>query len=152
MSVRRLGYVGKIERGGKGGRVLETERDDSLDRPGLLMASVDTLPQPYEGLGLVHASTVVAGGEFSTVALLDMLESEASALGADGVIGIWLSEAVLPSASRARLVGQVADHASRVAATALGTAVRWLPATDGHSRGKAIALRPRECCPVRCRW
>lgn len=104
--------------------------DPRPERRRLLMATVDTLPHHFDVLALVHASEVVASGDFAVTRLLDRLESEATKLGADGVIGIRMSEVAVPRTSRTRLVGQVTDHYdSDIVATALGTAVSWsLPA------------------------
>jgi hypothetical protein len=94
------------------------------DRARLLMATVDTLPEPYDVVGVVHASTAVAVGTFPVDHLLDALEAQAASLGADGVIGIRISEIVLPGISRTRMTGQITDHSGgMVVATALGTAV-----------------------------
>src|SRR5262245_61924453 len=97
------------------------------EQPRLLMATVDTLPQPYVVVGLVHASAAVAVGTFPITQLLDALEDEAASLEVDGVIGIRISEIVLPGTSHTRLIGQITDHSGgMVVATALGTAVRRL--------------------------
>jgi hypothetical protein len=101
------------------------------EQPRLLMATVYTLPQPFEVLGLVHGSTVVSAGDFATNALLDMLEGEAATLGADAVIGIRITGAATPRASQTRLIGQVTDHYDNVVVyTVLGTAVRWRAPID----------------------
>ena len=97
------------------------------ERPSVFMATVDTLPQRYEILGLVHASERIAAGCFPTNPLLDALAREAAAMGADGVIGIRVSQVSVPGMSRERLLGRVSDHyGGFVTATALGTAVRLL--------------------------
>jgi len=91
------------------------------------MATVDTLPQRYEILGLVHASERIAAGYFPTNLLLDELANEAASMGADGVIGIRMSQVSVPGMSRERLLGRITDHyGGAVMATALGTAVRVL--------------------------
>src|SRR5689334_895478 len=79
-------------------------------RPRVFLATVDTLPQPYELLGLVHASEQMPAGQFSTNRLLDALEDRAAAMAADGVIGIQVSQVAIPGMSRERLLGQVTDH------------------------------------------
>ena len=100
-------------------------------RPQVFMATVDTLPQRYEILGLVHASERIAAGYFPTNLLLDGLANEAASMGADGVIGIRISQVSILGVSRERLLGRVTDHyGGAVMATALGTAVRML--SPGH--------------------
>ncbi len=97
----------------------------------VLMATVDFVPEPYRILGLVEATVTVPSDVAPTGPLLDLLEDEAVDLGADGVIGIRMSQLTLPGASRARFVGRVTDHFENiVVATALGTAVRRLPVSD----------------------
>jgi uncharacterized protein YbjQ (UPF0145 family) len=82
-------------------------------------------------LGLVEATMAVSNGTVPTARLLDLLENEAVAMGADGVIGIRLSQFTLPGASRARLIGRVIDHFGNTAvATALGTAIRRSSVAD----------------------
>jgi hypothetical protein len=94
----------------------------------VFLATVDMLPQPYELLGLVHASEQMPAGQFATNRLLDALEDRAAAMGADGVIGIQVSQVAIPGMSRERLLGQVTDHfGGIVMATVMGTAVRMLP-------------------------
>jgi hypothetical protein len=94
------------------------------ERRPIFMATVDSLPQPYQILGMVEATLAAPSGVVPTDALLDLLEKEAVGMGADGVIGIRLSHLTLPGASRARLIGRVTDHyGSTVVAFALGTAV-----------------------------
>jgi uncharacterized protein YbjQ (UPF0145 family) len=94
------------------------------DRSHILMATVDSLPEPFQILGLVHATTTVPSDAAPTDQLLDMLESEAVRMGADGVIGIRLSQVVVPGASRARYVGRITEHVENaLMATAMGTAV-----------------------------
>jgi len=96
-------------------------------RPAVFVATVDTLPQRYEVLGLVHASEQIAAGYFPTNLLLAALAKEAASLGADGVIGIRITEVAIPGMSRERILGRVTDHYGGVVmATALGTAVRLL--------------------------
>jgi hypothetical protein len=95
------------------------------ERHPIFIATVDSLPPPHQILGLVEATLAAPSGVVPTEALLDLLEKEAVAMGADGVIGIRLSHLTLPGASRARLLGRVTDHyGSTVVALALGTAVR----------------------------
>jgi hypothetical protein len=97
----------------------------------MLMVTIDTLPRPFQILGLVHASTRVPADVLHMTHLLDMLEDQAASMGADGVIGIRLSQATVPGSSRDRVLGRVTDHyGSMVMATALGTAVRLLPSPD----------------------
>jgi hypothetical protein len=104
------------------------------------MATVDSLPQPYQILGMVEATMAVQSGVVPTAGLLDLLEREAVAMGADGVIGIRLNHVTLPGASRARLLGRVVDHyGNAVVGFAIGTAVRVLSDPGaarrcGHSR------------------
>jgi uncharacterized protein YbjQ (UPF0145 family) len=94
------------------------------------MATVDSLPQPFKILGLVQATMAATSGVVPRARLLDLLETEAATMGADGVIGIRMSRLSLPGASRARLIGRVIDHyENTVVAVALGSAVRLLPAT-----------------------
>ena len=92
----------------------------------VLLATVDTLPQPYEVLGLVEASFAANRGVVPTASLWDRLRAEAYELGADGVIGIRLSQVVLPSASKQRWFGNVEHWSNVVVAVATGTAVRLL--------------------------
>ena len=114
------------------------------ERARILMATVDSLPEPYRILGLVEATVAVTTDVAPTAQLLDALEDEAVGLGADGVIGIRLSQITLPGTSRARFVGRVTDHVENtVVATALGTAVRRLPASQ-HG-----GVHPRQCCRSR---
>jgi hypothetical protein len=94
------------------------------ERPAILMATVDSLREPYQVLGLIEATTAAPAGITPTAQLL-RLENEAVAMGADGVIGIRLSHHAVPGRSRARLIGRVVDHyGGTVLAVALGTAVR----------------------------
>ncbi len=102
------------------------------ERPAILMATVDSLREPYQVLGLIEATTAAPAGIAPTAQLLDLLENGAVAVGADGVIGIRLSHHAVPGRSRARLIGRVVDHyGGTVLAVALGTAVR-LAAGDRH--------------------
>jgi hypothetical protein len=99
----------------------------SSDPPAILMATADTLPQPYEVLGLVYVTMAVTAGIVPTGGLMDKLAGEAIALGADAVIGVRLSQLALPVASRARLLSRATEHHQNTAvAVALGTAVRQL--------------------------
>jgi uncharacterized protein YbjQ (UPF0145 family) len=108
------------------------------------MATVDMLPQPFEVLGLVHASTAMLADYFPTNHLLDVLENEAASMGADGVIGIRVSEVTIPGASRGRLLGRVTDHyGGMVMATALGTAVRLLSSADPGRRRVCVGAHAR---------
>jgi hypothetical protein len=93
------------------------------------MATIDTLPANYEVLGLVHASQQMAGDYFPTNSVLDSLSEQAASMGADGVIGITMSQVFIPGMSRERVLGRVTDHfGGLVRVTALGTAVRRLSA------------------------
>jgi hypothetical protein len=56
------------------------------------MATIDSLPQPYEVLGLVYAAQAATAGIVPTSQILDRLADEAAAMGADAVIGIRLSQ------------------------------------------------------------
>ena len=96
----------------------------------ILLATVDTLPEPYQVLGLVEASVTGPADASPTSRLLDLLEEEAIRMGADGVIGIRLSLVTVPGASQGRLVGRVVDHFGTVAGAVLGTAIRRLSASD----------------------
>lgn len=100
-----------------------------VDPAGVLMATVDTLPQPYEVLGLVEASAWTESGVVETSGLMDLLAQEAVDMGADGVIGIRLSYMTLPGASKERFVGRITDHGHVVVGVAIGTAVRRLRTT-----------------------
>src|SRR5258708_7386137 len=62
------------------------------ERPPVFMATTDTLPPDYEVLGLVHASQQMAGDYFPTNSVLDSLSEQAASMGADGVIGITMSQ------------------------------------------------------------
>jgi hypothetical protein len=96
---------------------------------------VESLPQPYEIVGLVHAASTVPVDVFPMTHLLDMLEDQAASMGADGVIGINVSQVAVPGASRERILGRVTDHyRGWVVATALGTAVRLLSSAEPGSR------------------
>jgi len=104
-------------------------------RPRAFMATVDSLPQPYEIVGLVHAASTVPVDVFPTTHLLDMLEDQAASMGADGVIGIKVSQVAVPGTSRERVLGRVTDHyGGMVVATALGTAVRLQSSTEPGQR------------------
>ena len=93
--------------------------------PAILMATVDSLPEPYHVQGMVDAVLTGPPGMVPTSRLMDMLANEAIAMGADGVIGIRLTQVALPVASRAAPLGHVTDHyLNSVMATALGTAIR----------------------------
>jgi hypothetical protein len=95
-------------------------------RPPVLMATVDSLTEPYQILGLVDASMAAPTGIVPTARLMDLLADQAAEIGADAVIGIRLSQFTPPVASRFRLIGRrVTDHlANTVVATAIGTAIR----------------------------
>jgi hypothetical protein len=103
----------------------------------LFMATVETLPQPYQILGIVEARMAAPVGIVPATHLLAPLEGEAEALGADGVIGIQVNHVVLPGSSGIGLLGSRVHHNSTVVATAIGTAVRVLPSArsgSGHPR------------------
>jgi hypothetical protein len=107
----------------------------------VFLATVDSLPQPYEIVGMVHASERVAAGYSPMGILLDVLADQAAGMGADGVIGIRMSEVSVPGMSRERFLGRVTDHYGGViTATALGTAVRLLgTASPGRPTTRARA-------------
>jgi hypothetical protein len=89
------------------------------------LATVDTLSQPYEIVGMVDASMVTLPGVLPTAELLDMLARQAVTIGGDAVIGIRLTQVALPGVSRHRLLGRGIDHhGAAVVSSALGTAVR----------------------------
>ncbi|TMC03763.1 MAG: hypothetical protein E6J41_26555 [Chloroflexi bacterium] len=91
----------------------------------ILMATVDTLPEPYHVLGMVDAVLTGPPGMVPTSRLMDILANEAVAMGADGVIGIRLTQVAVPVASQAGPFGRVTDHyVNSVVTTALGTAIR----------------------------
>jgi hypothetical protein len=93
--------------------------------PAILMATVDTMPEQYQVLGMVDAILIGLPGTIPTSRLMDMLTNEAVAMGADGVIGIRLTQVALPVASQTAPLGRVTDHyVNSVVTTALGTAIR----------------------------
>ena len=95
------------------------------EQPAILMATVDTLPEPYHVMGMVDAFLTGPPGTIPMSRLMDMLANEAVTMGADGVIGIRLTQVALPVASQTAPLGRVTDHyANRVVTTALGTAIR----------------------------
>jgi hypothetical protein len=95
------------------------------ETPAIVMATVDTLPEPYNVQGMVDAVLTGPPGTVCTSRLMDLLANEAMAMGADGVIGIRLTQVAVPVASRAAPLGNVTDHyANSVVTTALGTAIR----------------------------
>lgn len=111
------------------------------NRPGLLVATVDTLPEPYAVIGLVEAAIAVPIHVVPTTRLFDELEHQAAAMGANAVIGVRLSQLTVPGTSRARLVGRVVDHdGGSVLAIALGTAVR-VDCGERHRHGRSGGLR-----------
>ncbi len=71
-----------------------------LDQSVVLLATVDTLPWPYEILGLVETAMSAATGIVPTARLMARLQDHALAWGADAVIGIRLSQFTMPGASR----------------------------------------------------
>ncbi len=115
------------------------------DPPPIVMATIDSLAQPYEILGLVHTAMMATSGIVPTARLMNSLANQAMAMGADAVIGIRLSQLMLPVASRARLFSRAVDHfQNTVVAVALGTAVHQLPAGDPSG-----IARPRSCRHLR---
>jgi len=93
--------------------------------PAILTATVDTLPEPYQVLGMVDAVLTGPPGIVPTSRLMDMLSNEAVAMGADGVIGVRLTQVALPIASQTAPLGRATDHyVNSVTTTALGTAIR----------------------------
>jgi hypothetical protein len=114
----------------------------SPERPAIFLATVDSLPQPYEIVGLVNACEQVAAGYSPLNVLMDTLAGQAAALGADGVIGIRLSEVSVPGMSRERMLGRVTDHyGGAIMATAFGTAVRLR--TPAHPVARHTSARQR---------
>jgi hypothetical protein len=106
---------------------------DTPDPSDVLLATIDTLPWPYEILGLVDAAMSATSGIVPTARLMARLQDQALAWGADAVIGIRLSQFTLPGASqvfRAGWFGRVEHRENLVVAIAIGTAVRELPAED----------------------
>src|SRR2546429_9882970 len=97
-------------------------RTRSLEPSDILMVTVDTLPDPYEILGLVEVSAWTDSGAVETAGLLDLLAREAVDMDADAVIGIRLSHMMLPGVSQERFVGRATDHAYMVVGVAIGTA------------------------------
>src|SRR5262245_61907920 len=124
--------------------LLGTPPSPSPALPAVLMATVDSLPEPCEILGLIDASMAASPGIVPTAHLMGSLAVKAAALGADAVIGIRLSQLTLPGASRARVFGRVVDHSgSTVVATALGTAVRTRSAAGAGIACTDWRARPR---------
>lgn len=114
-------------------------------RPAMLMATIDSLPQPHDVLGLVYAAQAATAGIVPTGRILDQLADEAVAMEADAVIGIRLSQLTLPVASRPKLLSHAVEHyQNTVVAVALGTAVRR---RSGHeSQASKSHRRPRTSC------
>jgi hypothetical protein len=109
-----------------------------LDQSVVLLATVDTLPWPYEILGLVEASMSADAGIVPTARLMAALQNKALVWGADAVIGIRLSQLTLPGSSRlfrAGWFGRIEHRENLVVATAIGTAVRQLPAANQEDTG-----------------
>jgi hypothetical protein len=103
------------------------------DPSDILLATVDTLPWPYEILGVVETAMSATSGIVPTARLMARLQDQALAWGADAVIGIRLSQFTLPGAShvfRAGWFGRVEHRENLVVAIAIGTAVRELSAED----------------------
>jgi hypothetical protein len=114
-------------------------------RAAILMATIESLPQPYEVLGLVYAAQAATAGIVPTGQILDRLADEAVAMGADAVIGIRLSQLTLPVASRSRLLSRAVEHyQNTVVAVALGTAVRRWP-----THGTQVSNGNRRLCTSR---
>src|SRR6266511_6329656 len=67
--------------------------------PAILMATVDSLAEPHQILGLLDAAMAAPTGIVPTARLMDLLANEAAAVGADAVIGIRLSQFTIPGAS-----------------------------------------------------
>ncbi len=108
-----------------------------LDPSDVLLATVDTLPWPYEVLGLVDAAMSAVSGIVPTAHLIAWLQDRALAWGADAVIGIRLCQLTLPGASRvfrAGWFGRVEHRENLV--VAIGTAVRQLPEDDTEDIGQ----------------
>ncbi len=104
-----------------------------LDQSVVLLATVDTLPWPYEILGLVEVAMSADIGIVPTARLMARLQDHALAWGADAVIGIRLSQFTLPGASRvfrAGWFGRIEHRENLVVAIAIGTAVRQLAVED----------------------
>ena len=109
-----------------------------LDQSGILLATVDTLPWPYEVLGLVESSMSAAAGIVPTARLMSQLQDQARAWGADAVIGIRLSQLTLAGTSRlfrAGWFGRIEHRETLVVAIAIGTAVRQLLAEETDEVG-----------------
>lgn len=102
----------------------DPEEQSVMSSAAVLMATVDTLPEPYQVLGLVDAAMAASTGIVPVANLMMTLADKAAAVGADAVIGIRLSQLTLPTASRTRVTGRVTEHVQNtVVAVALGTAV-----------------------------
>jgi hypothetical protein len=109
------------------------------------MATIESLAQPYEVLGLVYAAQAATAGIVPTGQILARLAHDAVAMGADAVIGIRLSQLTLPVGSRSRLLSRAVEHyQNTVVAVALGTAVRRLP-----SNGSQVSNGNRRLCTSR---
>ena len=111
---------------------------EPLDQSDILLATVDTLPWPYEILGLVDAAMSAASGIVPTARLTARLQDQANAWGADAVIRIRVSQLTLPGASRlfrAGWFGRIEHRENLVVAIAIGTAVRQLPPEDTDDVG-----------------
>src|SRR5690348_4200265 len=98
--------------------------EGQVDPSQVLLATVDTVPEHYEIVGLVEATAWAESSAVETSGLMDLLAREAADAGADAVIGIRLSHMTLPAASKERFVGRVTDHGYVVVGVAIGTAVR----------------------------
>jgi hypothetical protein len=107
--------------------------EQPLDQSVVILATVDTLPWPYEILGLVETAMSAGTGIVPTARLMARLQDHALTWGADAVIGIRLSQFTLPCASRvfrAKWFGRIEHRENLVVAIAIGRAVRQLPAED----------------------
>ena len=129
---------------------------EPLHQSDVLLATVDTLPWPYEVLGLVDAAMSAVSGIVPTARLMAGLHEQALAWGADAVIGIRLSQLTLPGASRlfrAGWFGRIEHRENLVVAMAIGTAVRQLAAEDNgdvcrQSQGRSAFLSIQASTPA----
>jgi len=119
--------------------------EQPLDQSVVLLATVDTLPWPYEILGLLETAMSAGTGIVPTARLIARVPDHELAWGADAVIGTRLSQFTMPGASqvfRARLFGRE----NLVVAIAIGTAVRQLPGEDaGRHRRHGLTEHAAAC-------
>ncbi len=116
---------------------------DEVRPPAMLMATIESLPHPYEVLGLTYAAMAATSGIVPTGRLMDRLADQARAMGADAVLGIRLSQLTLPVASKPRPLSRVVEHyENQVIAVALGTAVRQLAREQGGRELEEQSPRP----------